>query len=309
MVGCRIRDPEEPAVPKLTLVFAILLALVAGACGESTSTNSAPASSTTLTAADCAKAVTLKSPGTLTIGTDNPAYSPYFTGGAGHDWKGQYNNDPYANKGFEDAVAYAVAKQLGFDQPKVTWAVTHFNQSYAPGPKNFDIYLAQVSYNDKRAQTADLSDSYYDVNQSLVALKSNDITKATTLADLKGYKLGTQIGTTSYDLIVNLIQPDSQPSVYNTTNDAVHALKAGQIDGLVVDLPTADYMTSIQIPGSTIVGQFQSTDNEHFSMVLPKNSALTPCVNKAIQELRDDGTLDQLTQTWLPVQSKAPVLQ
>src|SRR5262249_49898319 len=133
--------------------------------------------------------------------------------------------------------------------------------------------------------------------------------KATTLDDLKGYKLGTQIGTTSYDLIVNLIQPDSQPSVYNTTNDAVHALKAGQIDGLVVDLPTADFMTSVQIPGSTIVGQFQSNDNEHFSMVLPKNSPLTPCVNKAIQELRDDGTLDQLTQTWLPVQSKAPVLQ
>ena len=296
-------------MPKLTLVLAVVLALVAAACGSTTS-SSGPASSTTLTAAECAKAVTLKSPGTLTIGTDNPAYSPYFTGGAGHEWKGQFNNDPYTGKGFEDAVAYAVAEKLGFQQPDVTWAVTHFNQSFAPGPKNFDLYLAQVSYNAKRAQAVDLSDSYYDVNQSLVALKSNAISKATTLDDLKGYKLGTQIGTTSYDYITNVIKPDSQPNVYNTTNDAIHALKAGQIDGLVVDLPTAFFMTAVQIPGSTIVGQFPTQGGgEHFSFVLPKNSQLTPCVNKALQELRDDGTLDQLTQTWLSEKASAPVLQ
>ena len=231
-------------INKLLAVAFVALAVAASGCGSSSSSSSSTPPASSGGAADCSPASlqTLTS-GKLTIGTDNPAYSPYFTGGPGHDWSGQYNNDPYTGKGFEDAVAYAVAEKMGFTKDQVTWAVTHFDQSFAPGPKNFDFYLAQVSIRPKRAENVDFSLPYYRANQAVVALKGTPITSATTLADLKQYKLGTQVGTTSYDFITGTIQPSQQPSAFNTTNDAIHALQAGQIDGIVVDLPTAFYMT------------------------------------------------------------------
>jgi polar amino acid transport system substrate-binding protein len=248
--------------------------------------------------------------GQLTIGTDNPAYYPYFAGGPGHDWSGKYNNDPYTGKGFENAVAYAVASKLGYTTDQVQWAVTHFNQSFAPGPKNFDFYLAQVSIKPKRAENADFSTPYYKANQAVVALKGTPIANATSLADLKPYKLGTQVGTTSYDYITGTIQPSQQPSAFNTTNDAIHALENKQIDGLVVDLPTAFYMTAVQIPHSTIVGQFPtSPGGEQWGLVLSKGSSLTPCVDQAMKTLISDGTLAQITKTWLSDKASAPVLQ
>ncbi|HEX2589620.1 MAG TPA: ABC transporter substrate-binding protein, partial [Gaiellales bacterium] len=222
----------------LAIAFATV-ALAASACGSSSSSSSSstPAGGGTGPACNPANNKTLTA-NTLTIGTDNPAYYPYFAGGPGHDWTGQYNNDPYKNKGYEDAVAYAVAKQMGYSPSQVKWAVTHFNQSFSPGPKNFDFYLAQVSIKPKRAQNVDFSAPYYAANQAVVAIKGTPITKATSLADLKSYKLGTQVGTTSYDYITQNIQPSQQAQAYNTTNDAIHALENGQIDGLVVDLPT-----------------------------------------------------------------------
>ncbi|HEX3328696.1 MAG TPA: ABC transporter substrate-binding protein, partial [Gaiellales bacterium] len=249
-------------------------------------------------------------PGTLTIGTDNPAYSPYFTGGPGGGWTGQYNNNPYTGKGFEAAVAYAVAKQMGFTNSHVKWAVTHFNQSYAPGPKNFDFYLAQVSITPQRAKTVDFSVPYYTQNQAIVALKSNKYAHADSVAALKGAKLGTQIGTTSFDLINNVIKPGPQPAAYHTLNDSINALKAHQIDGIVVDLPTAFYMTAVQIPDSTIVGQFPASEggSGHYGLVLAKSSPLTSCVDKALTALKANGTLDQITQTWLSDKANAPVL-
>jgi polar amino acid transport system substrate-binding protein len=299
---------------KLLIIAFAAFALAASGCGSSSGSSGSSAGSTPSgsTASDPCAVGSLQTlaPGTLTIGTDNPAYSPYFTGGPGHEWKGQYNNDPYTGKGFEDAVAYAVAEKMGFTQDQVTWAVTHFNQSYSPGPKNFDFYLAQVSYSAHRATAVDFSDSYYDVNQSVVALKSNPISKATSLADLKQYKLGTQIGTTSYDYITSTIQPSQQPQAYNSLNDAIHALQAKQIDGIVIDLPTAFYMTAVQISGSTVVGQFPATPGgEHYGMVLEKGSSLTPCVNKALAALTADGTLADLTKTWLSDKVSAPILQ
>jgi polar amino acid transport system substrate-binding protein len=296
---------------KLLILAFAALALAASGCGSSSgsSSGSTPISSAPVDACAAGSLQTL-SPGQLTIGTDNPAYSPYFTGGPGHDWKGQFNNDPYTGKGFEDAVAYAVADKMGFTQDQVTWAVTHFNQSYQPGPKNFDFYLAQVSYSPHRATAVDFSDSYYDVNQSVVALKSNAISKATSLDDLKSYKLGTQIGTTSYDYITQSIGPSTQPQAYNSLNDAIHALQAKQIDGIVIDLPTAFYMTAVQIPDSTVVGQFPAVPGgEHYGLVLEKDSPLTPCVNKALAELKSDGTLADITKTWLSDKVSAPILQ
>jgi polar amino acid transport system substrate-binding protein len=292
-------------VPSLVV---LCICLIAAACGTAKSGASAPSSS--VGSDPCAvKNLALLHPGTLTIGTDNPAFSPYFTGGPGHSWTGKFNNDPYADKGFEDAVAYAVAKQMGFTNAQVKWEVTHFNQSYSPGPKNFDFYLAQVSVTPKRAQAVDFSSSYYDVNQAIVALQTDKYAHATSIADLKGAKLGTQIGTTSYDLITNVIKPGPQPGAYHTLNDAINALKAHQIDGIVVDLPTAFYMTAVQIPNSTIVGQFPaSSGGDHFGLVLAKGSQLTACVDKALSGLKTNGTLAQIQTTWLSDKANAPVL-
>jgi polar amino acid transport system substrate-binding protein len=295
---------------KLVFTLPVLVAcLVAAACGTAKQTASAPASSTGSNPCGV-QSLSLISAGTLTIGTDNPAFSPYFTGGPGHSWTGKFNNDPYTGKGFEDAVAYAVAKQMGFSRTKVKWQVTHFNQSYAPGPKGFDFYLAQVSYTKKRAQTVDFSSSYYDVNQAVVALKSNKYAHATSIAALHGAKLGTQLGTTSYGFITDVIKPASQPGAYHSLNDAINALKAHQIDAIVVDLPTAFYMTAVQIPDSTIVGQFPaSSGGGHFGLVLSKGSALTPCVDQALTALKENGTLAQIQKTWLSDKASAPILK
>jgi len=295
-------------VKKLPLLAAILLLPLAAACGSASSTSSSQVSSG---GNPCPKGklATLHPP-QLTIGTDNPAYDPYFQGPAGHAWTGKYNHDPYNDMGFEDAVAYAVAKQLGYPSSRVTWSVTHFNQSYSPGPKNFDFYLAQVSYTKKRTQAADLSGSYYNVNQALVALAGKPIDSAKSIADLKPYKLGAQVATTGYDLITNRIHPSQDPSVFTSTNDALSALKAGQVDGIVVDYPTAYYMAVVQLSDGHLVGQFPAPPGgEHFSLVLEKNSPLTPCVDAALTTLRKDGTLAAIQQRWLSSAIHAPVLK
>ena len=257
------------------------------------------------TANACDKSVlkTLTS-GKLTIGTDNPAYPPYYAapsdGKYNTPWKDQ--GDPYTGQGFESAIAYCVAQKLGFAQTDVAWTVVSFDNSFAPGAKAFDFYLAQVSYTSERAGAVDLSDGYYFVNQSVVALKDSPIASAKTVADLKKYRFGAQVGTTAYTTIQNVISPTTKASVYDSNDAAIAALKAKQIDGLVVDLPTADFITSVQLDGSAIVGQFpaaQGANAEHFSLVLAKGSSLTTCVNQAIAALKGDGTLGLLTKKWL----------
>lgn len=290
------------------LVGLAALAIVGVACGSnnagSSPSSAASSPSAALTAADCAKNVTLTTPGTLTIGTDNPAYGPYFAGGSakGSMWK---VNDPNNDKGFEDTVAYAVADKLGFSPSQVTWVVAPFVQTYAPGAKKWDFAIEQISYSAKRAQAVDLTDGYYDVNQALVAVKGTPITNATSTADLKGYKLAAPLGTTSYDYIQNQIQPTQPAAVYQKLSDTVAALNAGQVDGIVVDLPTALYLADPyvqEVKNSTVVGQFPNPPGEtpeHFSMALAKGSSLTTCVNQAIDELKQDGTLAALTTEWL----------
>ena len=186
-----------------------------------------------------------------------------------------------------------------------------FDNSYTPGAKPFDIYLAQVSYTSDRAQQVDMSDGYYFVNQAVVSLKTNAIASSKTIADLKQYKLGAQEGTTAYDTIQNTIAPAKAAAVYNSNDAAIQALKAKQIDGLVVDLPTAFYITSAQLDGSVIVGQLPAATGasaEHFSIVLPKGSGLTTCVNSALASMKADGTLDQITKEWLSDKASAPVI-
>jgi polar amino acid transport system substrate-binding protein len=260
--------------------------------------------------ASCAKAdLTTASGGKLTIGTDNPAYPPWYAGGTpkGSKWK---INDPATGKGFESAVAYAVAKQLGFSRAEVTWKYVPFAKSFAPGKKAFDLDINQISYSPARAKVVDFSRSYYDVNQAVVVLKGTKIASVRSLAGLRGYKFGVQIGTTSYDAIVKQVKPSSKPAVYDTNDKAVFALKNKQIDALVVDLPTAFYVTAVQVPNGKILGQLPAKPGgEHFGMVLQKGSPLTACVNRALAKLKANGTLKTIQATWLSKVVGAPVLK
>ncbi len=266
----------------------------------------------------CTGVSTLSS-GKLTVGTDNPAYPPYFQPPAsGKPTKPWQLGDPTNGQGFEGAFAYALAERMGFTKDQVSWTVVPFDNSYAPGPKKFDIDINQISYTPERAKQVDMSDGYYYLTQAVVALKGNPLAQAKTIGDLKKYKFGAQVGTTSYDTINNVIAPTTKTSVYSTNDAAIQALKAKQIDGLVVDLPTAFYVTAAQIVDAkgnalaNIVGQFPAQagpDAEHFSVVLAKGSPLTACVNESIAALKADGTLDQITKEWLADKANAPVFQ
>jgi polar amino acid transport system substrate-binding protein len=287
----------------ILLVLAAGLLLAAG-CGSDDDDGSAGA--TTEAAASCEKeSLDLVNPGQLTIGTDNPAFPPWFEGTKEFDpW--DPTTEP-TKKGYEQEVAYGIARELGFTDEEVEWTVVPFNQSFRPGPKKFDFDINQISYLPERAEAVDFSDSYYDVEQAIVTVEGSKIADATSIADLKDAKLGAQIGTTSLEMINDTIEPSSEPSVYDTNNDAISALKAKQIDGIVVDFPTALYMANVQLDNGKVVGRLPAGEGEYFGVVLEKDSGLTECVNEAIATLREDGTIDQLEQKWLA--GGAPVLE
>lgn len=284
------------------LVVLAVSALALAATGVASSRPSSPLA--------CDKgSLTLVNDGQLTIGTDNPAYDPWYSGGTpkGSKWK---VNDPSTGKGFESAVAYAVAKKLGFAKSEVEWSYVPFNNAFKPGKKSFDFDINQISYTPDRAKVVTFSSSYYDVNQAVVVVKGTKIASVHTKAGLKDFKLGAQLGTTSYAFITTQIKPSQKPSVFPTNAGAVQALKNKQIDGLVVDLPTAYYVTAVQVPNSTILGQFPAPrGGEHFGMVFPKGSALAPCVNAALASLRASGQLKAIQQQWLAKATGAPVLK
>jgi len=287
----------------LFLLVAALSVIASGCGGDEDKSGGA-----TTAAASCDKGdLNLVSDGTLTVGTDNPAFPPWFGGDEKAPWK---VSDPRSGEGFESAVAYAVADELGFSKDEVKWVVVPFNTSFAPGPKSFDFDINQISFKPVRAKAVDFSDSYYNVNQAIVVVKGTKIASAGSVDELKPYELGTQIGTTSYDYIVNNIKPSKNPSVFDTNDAAVQALKNKQIAGLVVDLPTAFYVTAVQVPNSKILGQFPSAGaQEHFGLVFEKGNSLVQCVNDALSKLRTDGTLGRLQDKWLSKAAGAPVLK
>ena len=306
----------------------LLASLVVGACSSGatptpisssgpsvapTTAASAPASVAPSATPDaCAKdTLTLKTAGKLTIGTDNPAYPPYFQIPAGAATKPWELGDPTNGQGFEAAFGYALAEKLGFAKTDVVWVVVPFDNSFAPGDKAFDIDINQVSFKPERTVAADLSDGYYTLNQSIVALKGNALASVTSIAGMKGFRFGAQSATTSLDTITNVIAPTAAAKVYTTNDEAVAGLKAKQIDGLVVDLPTAFYVTTAQVDNSVIVGQFPpptGADAEHASVVLAKGSPLTACVNAAIAAMKSDGSLAAITTEWLSDKADAPVI-
>jgi polar amino acid transport system substrate-binding protein len=290
----------------LVALAATAVAIATAGCGGG---SSGTPTTTSAASASCVKSkLTLVKPGQLTVGTDNPAYPPWYAGGTKSSfWK---VNDPATQKGYESATAYAVAKQLGFSPSAVHWTYVPFNRSFAPGKKSFDFDINQISYTPERAKVVTFSKSYYDVNQAIVVLKGTKIASAHDIAGLRPFKLGAQIGTTSYDFITSTIKPTTQPAVYQQNAAAVEALKNKQIDGLVVDLPTAFYVSAAQVPNSEVLGQFNSGGGAgYFGMVFAKGNPLAACVDQALAKLRANGTLKQLEQKWLAKATGAPILK
>jgi polar amino acid transport system substrate-binding protein len=242
--------------------------------------------------------------GSLTIATDNPAFPPWFQDAEGAPWD---PTTPPTGQGYEAAVADAVAEQLGFTEDEVRWVVVPFNNVFKPGPKDFDFDINQVSYLPARDQAVDFSDSYYDVEQAVVTLKKSEFADAASLADLQGAKLGAQVGTTSYNAILDLIQPTQGPAVFDTNNDAITALKNGQIDGIVVDFPSTGFITAVQVPNSTVVGRLPAGE-EYFGLVFEEGNPLRDCANEAIAALRADGSIDEFQAEWIET-AAPPVLE
>jgi polar amino acid transport system substrate-binding protein len=239
--------------------------------------------------------------GKITIGTGEPAYYPWVIDDA-----------PESGEGFEAAVAYAVAEQLGFDKADVVWVRTTFDEAIAPGPKDFDFNLQQFSITEERAANVDFSSAYYETTQVVITTEASAAAGATSIADLKPLLIGAQVGTTSFDAIEQQIQPDAGAQVFNTNDDAKLALEAGQVDAIVVDLPTAFYLTGVELTGGLIIGQLPKPDGksgDEFGLVLAKDSPLTADVTAAVDALRDNGTLDDIAAQWLADAGNAPVLQ
>lgn len=286
------------------------LALVATACASSSTTatpNPAVSASPPVDAKACAQGadVPYVTQGKLTIGTDNPAFQPWFGGtGTYGPWKANPDfgtGNPSTGEGYESAFAYALATELGFSKDQVTWVPVNFNESFKPGPKTFDFDVNEISYNAKRATVVSFSDSYYDVSQAIVVKKDGPYANATTFADLNAAKLGAQVGTTSYSYIVDNIQPSQDPQVYDKSVDVITAFNNDQIDGFVVDAPTAYVSVLIgEAKGGVVAGQFpQIGEQEYFGAVFALDNPLVGCVNQGIAALTTDGTLEALRKRWL----------
>jgi polar amino acid transport system substrate-binding protein len=285
-------------VPLLAIVAMVLVA----GCGDDDSGGSTDGGGTTTAAVsldECTPdSLETLSPGTLTVATDSPAFPPYFE-----------DDDPTNGQGFESAVAYAIADKLGYAEGDVTWVVEPFNSSYRPGPKDFDFDVNQISITPKRAEAVDFSSPYYTADQALVALKGSGFEDATSLADFADASIGVQIGTTSLDAVEASIQPGTEPRVFDTSNDVVSALKQGQVDAIVVDVPTAFFLTAVQVPKGEIVGQFPAPGGDEWGALLAKDSPLTDCVSAAVDELESTGELEELNQRWIKDVAQAPVLE
>ncbi|MFE7833938.1 ABC transporter substrate-binding protein, partial [Streptomyces nigrescens] len=238
--------------------------------------------------------------GKLTVGTDKPAYAPWF-----HD------DDPANGKGFESAVAYAVARQLGYDKGAVHWQTVPFNNAFAPGEKKFDFDINQISISDARKRAVAFSSGYYDVRQAVIALKGSRAARAKSIADLRRVKLGAQVGSTSLDVLQDTVRPTQPPAVFQKNDLAKSALKNGQVDAILTDLPTAFYITSAEVKDAEVVGQFAATGTaeEQFGLVLDKESRITGCVTAAVDTLRKNGTLAALEKKWLADAVSVPVLK
>lgn len=287
----------------LPVAVAAAAALALTACapqGEESGSAAGSSSPAGTTADECApQSLETLEPGTLTIATDQPAYEPWVVGDA-----------PESGEGFEAAVAYAVAEQLGYSEDQVTWTRVPFNAAIQPGERPFDFDINQFSITEERRQAVDFSSPYYTVSQAVITTAGSAADGAAAIDDLKGLRIGAQVATTSLDALEQVIDPDTDPVVFNSNDDAKLALQNGQVDAIVVDLPTAFFITAAELDDGVIVGQLETPDEggDQFGLLLEKDSPLTDCVTRAVDALRDDGTLADLEQEWLADVADAPVL-
>lgn len=314
---CRLCALPSRARPLCVLLIVALAAVLIAACGSSSSSSSSAAggsatsaagpatsaatgsgtASATSSAGACSKAsLPVHTSGVLTVATDSPAYPPYFE-----------NNKPSNGKGFESAVAYAIASKLGFSASEVKWVVEPFDSSYAPGPKSFDFDINEISITKPREKAVDFSAPYYTNPQGIIVSSTGKYAHVTSLAGLRGAKIGVQIGSTSLDATSSVIKPSSQPDVFNTSNDVVAAFKIHRVDAIVVDLATAFELTS-EIKNSTIAGQFTAPGGDNWGVLLSKGSKLTPCVSQAVNALQANGTLASLNKRWIASAANVPEL-
>jgi len=296
------RRPLTLALP-LVVVASLALAACGGGSGDSASDDAAvdttPAGAT-IDPVECAKGKTLEAD-VLTVATGNPAYSPWVL-----------DDKPESKEGFEAAVAYAVATELGFGDDQVKWVCTGFDEAIQPGAKNFDFNLQQFTITEERKANVSFSDPYYSTNQAIVGLADSKAKGITTVADLKGLKFGAQVGTTSLEYITKVIQPTAEPFAYDDNAGAKAALEAGQVDAIVLDLPTALYVSAVEIEGSAVLGQFPLTDQvavDNFGLVFDLANPLVECVNAALANMKSEGTLDELTLTYLSTNTEIPVIE
>ena len=279
-------------IPVLAMAFFVI------GCGSDDSSDDSSSTDSTTTASTCTPdSLDTFSDGVLTIGTDSPAYPPYFE-----------DDDPTNGKGFEGALGYAIAEELGFNKSEVEWTTVPFNASYAPGQKKFDFDLNQISITPAREKVVDFSTPYYEANQAVLVKKDSDLASVTSLEGLKDATIGVQIGTTSLEAVDSAIDPENDPKVFNNSNDVVSALKQDQVDAVVVDLPTAIYLRDVEVPGTVVAGQFEAEGGEEWGALLAKDSSLTKCVDQAIDTLDSDGRLQEITEQWMSDSAAAPDL-
>lgn len=274
------------------LIAVVLLGLLAAACGveEEDPQSQAPGAS------DEPKCDVSDPPlfeeGQLTVATDKPAFPPWFEG------------SPKNYSGFEGELANEIAERMNLD---IEWVVEPFNKSYAPGTKDYDFDINEISITPEREQAVDFSDGYFTNNQGVLGMKDSAIAEVTTVEGLKDFQLGTQVGTTSLDFINEIVQPSSQPQIFDSTNDAKSALESGQIDALVTDVVTTVFLRDFEIDGSVVIGQYPS--EEQFGMLFESENPLRICVNQVLAEVKTDGTLDSLQEEWLQQYLSVPTLQ
>ena len=269
---------------RLAIILGSTAALGLASCGSDDSSSACP---------------TIES-GKLTIATGTPAFEPWVVGDA-----------PESGEGFEAAIAYAVASELGYTNENIVWVRTGFDEAVQPGAKNFDFNLQQYSITEERKATVSFSDPYYSTNQAVVGFTDSPVASATKLSELKELKFGAQSGTTSLDFIVNVIKPTNEPFIYDDNAGAKVALEAKQIDAIVVDLPTAFYISAVEIEGSKVIGQFPLSDAvaaDNFGLLFDKDNKLVDCVNTALGALKESGKLAEIEKTWLADKTNAPVI-
>lgn len=281
----------------LLLIPVLAMAFIVG-CGSDNSSDDSSSDTTTTTASNCdADNLATYTDGVLTIGTDSPAYPPYFE-----------DDDPTNGKGFEGALGYAIADELGFNKSEVEWTSVPFNASYAPGPKKFDFDLNQISITPAREKVVDFSDTYYMANQAVLVKKDSDLAGITSLDELADATIGVQVGTTSLEAVDSAIDPAADPKVFDNSNDVVSALKQDQVDAIVVDLPTALTLQATELSDGVVAGQFQAEGGDEWGALLAKDSDLTNCVDQAIDSLKSDGRLEEITNQWMRDSASAPDL-